>query len=226
MNPEGHRRPVGELIPLTGASPRAALAAARAVLAGRRQARALTAAALSHVAVGAVDRAEAGLAAAELLLAGTGQHLEIAYARHNRALVAFASGDLPGALRHLDDAAGRYADLGVFVPDAALDRCAVLLAAGLPADALAGVEAALTGPVTATKKAELLLAAARIALAAGHHDQAAERSAMARSMFTAQHREWWRGHATFVLLQARFLAGRSPGRLLLEAGRTAVRCAS
>ena len=34
MNPEGHRRPVGELIPLTGASPRAALAAARAVLAG------------------------------------------------------------------------------------------------------------------------------------------------------------------------------------------------
>ena len=136
MNPEGHRRPVGELIPLTGASPRAALAAARAVLAGRRQARALTAAALSHVAVGAVDRAEASLAAAELLLAGTGQHLEIAYARHNRALVAFASGDLPGALRHLDDAAGRYADLGVFVPDAALDRCAVLLAAGFPADAL------------------------------------------------------------------------------------------
>ena len=53
MNPEGHRRPVGEprsaaearpagelpsvgeLIPLTGVSPRAALAAARAVLAGR-----------------------------------------------------------------------------------------------------------------------------------------------------------------------------------------------
>jgi hypothetical protein len=31
-------------------------------------------------------------------------------------LVAFASGDLPGALRHLDDAARRYADLGIRVP--------------------------------------------------------------------------------------------------------------
>lgn len=69
----------------------------------------------------------------------------------------------PAALRHLDDAAGRYAELGVAVPDAALDRCAVLLAAGLPGDALAG-------RVTATKKAELMLAAARIALAAGRPD--------------------------------------------------------
>jgi hypothetical protein len=64
------------------------------------------------------------------------------------------AGDLPGALRHLDDAAGRYAELGVAVPGAALDRCAVLL-------------------------------------------------------------------ATLVLLQARFLAGRPPGRLLaaLRSGR-------
>src|SRR6266566_6465636 len=190
------------------------------------EARARTAAALADLAVGAVDRAEAGLAAAEPLFVGTGQRLEIAYARHNRALVAFASGDLPGALRHLDDAASRYAELSVAVPDAALDRSAVLLAAGLPADALAGVEAALMPPagrVTATKKAELLLAAARIALAVGRHDQAAERSAMARSMFTAQRRDWWRTHATFVLLQARFLAGRPPARLLPEARRTAAR---
>jgi hypothetical protein len=86
--------------------------------------------------VGATARAGAGFLAAESLYAGTGQRLEIAYARQNRALVAFASGDLPAALRHLDDAAGRYAELGVAVPDAALDRCAVLLAAGMPADAL------------------------------------------------------------------------------------------
>src|SRR5712691_3841006 len=191
------------------------------------EARARTAAALADLAVGAVDRADAGFQAAERLFAGTGQQLEIAYARHNRALVAFASGDLPGALRHLDDAAGRYAELGVAVPDAALDRSAVLLAAGLPAEALAGVEAALmpslAGRVTATKKAELLLAAARIALAVGRHDQAAERSAVARSMFTAQRRDWWRTHATLVLLQARFLAGRPPARLLPEARRTAAR---
>jgi tetratricopeptide (TPR) repeat protein len=187
------------------------------------EARARTADALVDLAVGAVDRAEAGLTAAECLFAGTGQQLEIAYARHNRALVAFASGDLPGALRHLDDAAARYAELGVFVPDAALDRCAVLLAAGLPADALAEVELAGEGRVTATKRAELLLAAARIALAVGRNDQSAERALLARSMFTRQRRDWWRAHATLVLIKARLAAGQPPAGLLREAKRTAVR---
>ncbi len=186
-------------------------------------ARALTAAALADLAVGATARAEAALAAAEPLFAGSGQRLEIAYARHNRALVAFASGDLPGALRHLDDAVARYAELGVSVPDAALDRGAVLLAAGLTADALAAVEAALAGRVTATKRAELVLAAARIALAAGRPGIAAERAWLARSMFTRQRRDGWRNHATYVLLHARFLDGRAPGRLLPEARRTAAR---
>jgi hypothetical protein len=46
--------------------------------------------------VGATARAEAGFLAAESLFAGTGQRLEIAYARQNLALVAFAAGDLPG----------------------------------------------------------------------------------------------------------------------------------
>jgi tetratricopeptide (TPR) repeat protein len=187
------------------------------------EARARTAAALADLAVGAVDRADAGLTAAERLFAGTGQRLEIAYTRHNRALVAFARGDLPGALRHLDDAAVRYAELGVFVPDAALDRCAVLLAADLPADALAVVEHALTGDLTATKRAELLLAAARIALAVGRQDLSAERSLVARSMFTRQHREWWRVHANLILIQARLAAGHPPARLLREAKRTAAR---
>jgi tetratricopeptide (TPR) repeat protein len=187
------------------------------------EARARTADALVDLAVGAVDRAEAGLTVAERLFAGTGQQLEIAYARHNRALVAFASGDLPSALRHLDAAAARYAELGVSVPDVALDRCAVLLAAGLPADALAEVELATSGRVTATKKAELLLAAARIALAVGRNDQAAERALVARSMFTRQRRDWWRAHATLVLIRARLAAGRPPAGLLPEAKRTAVR---
>ncbi len=187
------------------------------------EARARTAAALTDLAAGATARAEAGLTAAEALFAGTGQELEIAYARHNRALVAFARGDLPGALRQLDDADARYAALGVTVPDAALDRGAVLLAAGLPADALAAVEAALTHPVAPAKRAELLLAAARTALAVGRYDISAERGSLSRQMFRLQHRERWRTHAALVVLQARFLAGQPPGRLLPEARRTAAR---
>ncbi|HEY2265402.1 MAG TPA: CHAT domain-containing protein [Streptosporangiaceae bacterium] len=189
------------------------------------EARAHTAAALADLATGATARAEAGFTAAEALFAGTGQQLEIAYARHNRALVAFAGGDLPAALRHLDDAAARYAGLGVEVPDAALDRCAVLLAAGLTADALAAAETALGGPATPAKKAELLLAAARTALAAGQYRISAERADRARRMFRLQHRERWRTHAALVVLQARFLAGRPPGPLLPPARRTAARLA-
>jgi tetratricopeptide (TPR) repeat protein len=189
------------------------------------EARARTAAALADLATGATARAEAGFTAAEALFAGTGQQLEIAYARHNRALVAFAGGDLPAALRHLDDAAARYAGLGVEVPDAALDRCAVLLAAGLTADALAAAETALGGPATPAKKAELLLAAARTALAAGQYRISAERADRARRMFRTQHRERWRTHAALVVLQARFLAGRPPGPLLPPARRTAARLA-
>jgi len=68
----------------------------------------------------------------------------------------------------------------------------VLLAAGMPADALGPASAALAGRITATKKAELMLAAARTALAASRPSQAAERAVMSRSMFTAQQREWWR----------------------------------
>ena len=191
------------------------------------EARARTTAALADLATGATARAEAGLAAAEALLAGTGQRLELAYARHNRALVAFASGDLPGALRHLDDAAARYAALGVAVPDAALDRCSVLLAAGLTGDALAAVEAGLepspAGRLAAAKRAEMLLAAARTALAVGRYDISEERGGLARSMFRVQQRERWRASAALVVLQARFLAGQPPGRLLPEARRTAAR---
>ena len=189
-----------DLIPMTGVSPREALAAARSLLAtgpGPReasiahQAAAIVlrdfgdvraairefrlAARLARAAAepdGEADvltslgttlvmagRTEAGLAALDeaLTLAASGAARGRILVRRGgslyiagrydeaRALVAFAAGDLPAALRHLDDAAGRYAELGVAVPDAALDRCAVLLAAGLPADALAGVEAALAG---------------------------------------------------------------------------------
>src|SRR5260370_21998647 len=68
-----------------------------------------------------------------------------------------------------------------------------------------------------------MLTAARIALSAGRPGIAAERAGLSRSMFTRQRRDGWRDHATYVLLHARFLDGRPPGRLLPEARRTAAR---
>ena len=79
-------------------------------------ARALTARGLVYIAVGAPGRADADLVAAQRLFAETGQDLESAHVVLDRALCAFALGNLPTALAHLDEAAARYRPLNVPTP--------------------------------------------------------------------------------------------------------------
>ncbi len=189
------------------------------------EARALTARGMVHLATNATGRADADFAAAEALFAATSQELERAYALHNRGLAAFHSGDLPAALSHLGEAARRYQLLGVPIADLSIDRCAVLRAAGLPGDALSEADAAVAELQRtrgrATKEAELLLIAAKAALAFADPDAALQRAEAARRLFRSQRRPWWQEHATFWVLQARFAAGQvSPG-LLRQAARTA-----
>jgi tetratricopeptide (TPR) repeat protein len=187
--------------------------------------RALTARALVYLSQGNTGRAERDLAMAERLLTGTSQELELAYLVHNRAIVAFRSGDLPIALGFLDQAAQRYATLDVPPPDLSIDRCAVLLAAGLSRDALAQADLAL-GEFErihgqSTKKAELLLAAARCALAAEQPEVALARAQAARRLFRAQHRDWWQAHARFLMLRARAADGTASAPVLRAASQTA-----
>ena len=187
--------------------------------------RALTARALVYLSQGNTGRAERDLAMAGRLLARTSQELELAYLVHNQAIVAFRSGDLPTALGFLDQAAQRYTTLDVPPPDLSIDRCAVLLAAGLSRDALAQADLAL-GEFDqirgqSTKKAELLLAAAGCALAAEQPEAALARAQAARRLFRAQHREWWQVHARFLVLRARSAGGASSAPLLRAAGQTA-----
>ncbi len=189
--------------------------------------RALTARALVNLSLGSTDRADADLGSADRLFAATSQELEAAYATHNRGLAAFRSGDLPTALSYFDDAAHRYEALAAPMPDLSIDRCAVLLAAGLPYDAHMEADAAvrrfekLRGQ--ATKKAELLLAAANAALAAADHEAALQRAQAARRLFGSQQRTWWHAKAELVLLRAKFAAGLASGRLLHDADRAAAR---
>ncbi len=96
-----------------------------------------------QLAVGSTVRADADFAVAEKLYAATGQEFEYAEARQNRGLVAYSRGDLPAALRYLDEAGRRFAAVGVVWPDLAIDRCGVLLAAGLSAEALAEMDQAI-----------------------------------------------------------------------------------
>jgi CHAT domain-containing protein len=189
-------------------------------------ARALTARSLVHLACGASGRASVDLSSAERLFATTNQAVEVAYIWHNRGLVAFRSGDLPTALSCLDEAERRYSILGVAVPDVSIDRCAVLLSAGLPDDALRQADAAVRGfpgnGGQATKKAELLLTAAQAALAAAQPQLATTRAQAARRMFGAQGRPWWQSHAWLLQVQARYAAGPPSARLLGQAEQLAV----
>lgn len=188
-------------------------------------ARALTFRGLIRLAQGSVWRADNDLAAAESMFAAIGEQHACAVAQHNRGLVAFRSGDLPGALKCFAEVELRYRELGTPMPDLAIDRCAVLLAAGLAAEAVAEAEAALRTVAAqrgqATRRAELQLVAARAALAAGDPALAEERAATAAASFADQRRDWWHAHARLLLLQARFAGRPSSGKLLSQALRVA-----
>ncbi|MCH0564614.1 MULTISPECIES: CHAT domain-containing protein [unclassified Streptomyces] len=193
-------------------------------------ARALTLRATVHLAVGAVDRADADFTAAEALWDTTGQEHDKADAVESRGLAAFRSGDVPVALRLLDEAEQRYARLGTPTFMLNIRRCEVLIAAGLAPEALAEADAAikvLDGiGGQSTRKAELLLTAARAARLAGDPHTAIARAAVAVRLFAAQRRSWWETHAQLVLIEARHAAGRGSGRLVADAAAVAGKLAS
>jgi tetratricopeptide (TPR) repeat protein len=189
--------------------------------------RALTARGLVHESTGFPDRADADFVAAELLFAKTSQELEAVYTVQNRALVAFGLGDLTAALSLLDEAAARFRSFGVPQPSLSIDRCRVLLAAGLVGDALTEAGAAVRdfeqvhGQVP--RRAELLLMAANCALAAAEPQTALDWAATAHRLFRSQQSEWWSARAALVLAQARRATGILSAPLLHQANRAAVR---
>ncbi|MFE6282266.1 CHAT domain-containing protein [Streptomyces sp. NPDC057877] len=188
-------------------------------------ARALTLRATVHLALGAVDRADADFTAAEALWDTTGQEHDKADAVESRGLAAFRSGDIPVALRLLDEAEARYAELGTPTFMLSIRRCEVLMAAGLAPEALAEADAAIAVlddiGGQSTRKAELLLAAARAAGLVGDPHTAIARAALAVRLFAAQRRTWWETHARLVLIEARVAAGRTSGRLVADAAAVA-----
>ena len=190
-------------------------------------ARALSGRGVVYLAIGSPARADADFVAAERLFAGTGQELEAVQTVLNRAYAAFRSGDLPVALSRLDEAASRYRPLNVPTPVLSLDRCHVLLAAGLVGDALAEADRAIRDIEQARgwpkRKAELLLAAANCALAAEQPQAALDRAQAAYRLFRSQQSAWWQAHAGLVLARAQFAAGLASGPLLRQANRTAAR---
>jgi CHAT domain-containing protein len=190
-------------------------------------ARALNVRGMVYVTIGQPGRADADFRAAGQFFASTSQVLDAIYTVHNRALTAFSLGDLPAALSYLDEAAARYRPLGVPTPALSIDRCIVLLAAGLAGDSLTEADAAVRTMERSrgryTKKAELLLISAQCALAAAQPQAALDRAEAAYRLFRSQRSAWWLARTGLVRAQARYAAQPASARLLREAGLAAAR---
>jgi len=176
--------------------------------------------------LGHTRRADADLDYCERYFKLAGQEWEYATTRHNRGLVAAASGRVPEALELLAEADAGYAKLGTPMLDVAIDRCAILLAAGLAADAWEEADAAVRRQDPdirrSTKFAELLYASATAALAAHDPRAATDRAEQAARLFRRQHRERWSARTRLVLAQAQHAAGQAgagPYRLARTAAR-------
>ena len=187
------------------------------------EARAVHWRAAAYLAVGDIERADRDYARVETLWATCGQHLEYATARQERAVAAHARGDLPTALAHLDHAQGLFDQLGVFKAELVVDKCMVLLAAGLARDALLEVDAAVStierNRGSAAWLAELVYSSALAAAATGDLSLARDRSAEALRLFRRQQRPWWAARAELVLLLCRFAADGDRSAPLLQAAR-------
>ena len=184
------------------------------------EARALTFRALAYDELGDFRRSDRDLARSEELMHGAGQQLESAMARNNRGHVAYRAGELPTALRHYDAAEEMLAYVETPFPDLDLDRCRLLLAAGMPEDARRHARQAadlLAGNTAqAHIRADALLMAASAGLAAGDTRDAVEDARAAGRLFRQQGRtrsairaqrtellaRWGTGEATPAMLHA------------------------
>jgi tetratricopeptide (TPR) repeat protein len=187
------------------------------------EARALHWRAAVYLAMGDIDRADRDYALAETLFAECGQQLEYASARQERGLAAHTRGDLPAALAHLDHAQALYDRLGIFEAELFVNKCTVLLAAGLTHDALREVATAVArieqDRGSPTRRAELLYSSALAAAATGDLGLARDRSAEALALFRRQRRPWLAARAELTLLRCRYTGSAEPPGSLLQAAR-------
>ena len=173
--------------------------------------------------MGDIERADRDYARVEALWLECGQQADYAFARLERGLAAHIRGDLPAALAYLDHAQALLDGLDIFMADLFVNKCTVLLAAGLAQDALREVNAAVArieqDHGSATRRAELLYSSAVAAAATSDFSLAQDRSAEALRLFRRQQRPWWAARAELALLLCRFAEGEDRSAALLQAAR-------
>ena len=148
-------------------------------------------------------------------------------ALHNLGCLEFMVGNLPTALRLMQEAL--EVDDQTLEGLTHLDRSRVLLAAGLPDEA----DTALAQAAELFRRdrcwqdlAEVNLTRAEVALLTGRVAEARQLAGRARDRFRRHGNDRWRRQAELVLLQADHAAGRPPARLLPPARRLAAEFAA
>lgn len=188
-------------------------------------ARALMTRALVHMEIGAARHADSDLSQALYFFTLTGQKAEAARATHNRGWLRYRVGDLPGALDFLGRASEQFAATSVDEPSVELDRCVVLLAAGLPSDALRHAQAALdrkrSRSILGYYRGDVELVAAKAALAVGEGSRATQHAAAARRVFKSQGRERDALLSDLTQAQARWAVGNGDPRFCDHVGKLA-----
>ena len=143
-------------------------------------------------------------------------------ARHNLGYLEFLAGNLPQALRMMDEAAAMPVDVSHGI--SALDKARVLIEAGLSDAAdqvLRDAEAEFRRGRLHHELAETELARAECAVLNGDLKTARMLAGSARTRFRRRADDRWRRVAELVLLSADLADGRPPGRLVGPAERLA-----
>ncbi|KQV72834.1 hypothetical protein ASC64_19525 [Nocardioides sp. Root122] len=186
--------------------------------------RALNLEGLADVGLGDLDAAATAFASYRDLAAAQGDEFEVGLAQHNTGWLGYVRGDLPLALRLYADANARYDAMNLTNVDLVYDRCLAYLAAGLATDALEVVERALVvRPLLPREEADLLLAVAEAALAAGDWARATTAADDASRLLRRQSRHIPRLQADLLALTARTEAGLPAAPLLRRTERLVAR---
>ncbi len=179
---------------------------------------------LVAVELGDLDSAARAFAAFGDLASSVGDAYDAALAQHNAGWLGFVRGDLPLALERYADASARYDAIGLTSVDLVHDRCLSYLAAGLASDALEVVEHALAArPLLPREQADLLVAVAEAALAAGDWSRATTAADEASRLLGRQLRHVHRLQADLLALTARTEAGLPAAPLLRRTERLVTR---
>jgi tetratricopeptide (TPR) repeat protein len=189
------------------------------------EARALSHRAIVHLDLGSTRKAARDLDRARELYASTDQGLEAAAAVHNLGWAAYRFGDLPLALARLSEAGELQSRAGARHPSLAIDRCAVLLAAGLNQEAYREIGDCLVWfrdfDTRRTLRAEALLMAARAATAAARPERAVAHAKAAERLFARQGNPRAARLARLEWLRACWAAGWPVATLRRPAGKLA-----